>query len=399
MSSENKNHHQVLIVGGGTGGITVAARLLLVDPAMDVAIIDPAKEHYYQPLWTLVGGGVFAKEESMRKEEECIPPGAKWIQDSVTEFLPDENAVRLKNGEKITYDYLVVAMGIQMDWNKIEGLEGNVGKDGICSNYLYETVESTWENLRNFKGGNAIFTQPSTPIKCAGAPQKALYLSDEALRKFGVRNKTNLIFRSGLGAIFGVPKYRRSLEKILKRKEVDAQFQEDLIAVKPKEKKAIFKNSATGKTTELNYDMLHVVPPMSAPDVIKKSKLADSAGWVDVDKFQLVHNKYKNVFSLGDCSSLPTSRTGAAIRKQAPVLVENLISTMHKKPMKAVYDGYASCPLITGYGKCILAEFGYDGKIMESFPFDQSQERFSMYMLKAYALPKIYWHGMLKGNL
>ncbi len=398
MGNES-NHHSILIAGGGTGGVSVAARLIQIDPSLDVAILEPSDKHYYQPLWTLVGAGIFPKEESEREESECIPPEVKWIRDTVTEFLPDENAVLTKSGNRFTYDYLIIALGIQMDWNKIEGLEGNVGKNGICSNYLYETVESTWDNLKNFPGGTALFTQPSTPIKCAGAPQKALYLADEALRRSGTRSKTKLLFRSGLGAIFGIPKYRRALEEILKKKEIDTAFQEDLIAVKAKEKKAIFKNSATGKTTEIEYDLLHVVPPMSAPDVIKKSKLADSAGWVDVDKFQLFHNKYKNVFSLGDCSSLPTSRTGAAIRKQAPVLVENLIATMQKKPMKASYDGYASCPLVTGYGKVILAEFGYDGKIMESFPFDQSKERFSMYMLKAYMLPKIYWHGMLKGNL
>ncbi len=396
-----KSDYKIVIVGGGTAGITVASRLKNHDSSLDIAIIEPSKKHYYQPLWTLVGGGVFKKEETERDEADYIPEGVDWIQESVDKFLPEENKLVTKNGKEFKYDYLIVATGLELNWEKIKGLKENIGKNGVCSNYAYETVDSTWQLVENFKGGNAIFTQPSTPIKCGGAPQKALYLTEDYFRtKSKVRDKTNMIFFSGLGSIFGVAKYRKSLEAIIKRKEIDARFRYDLIEVIGDKKEAIFVNLDSKEEVKINYDMLHVVPPMSTHSFIRNSDISDASGFVNVDKFTMQHLKYKNIFSLGDCSSLPTSRTGAAIRKQAPILVENLISVMENKVQPfAEYDGYASCPLVTGYGSLVLAEFDYQGQPAESFPFDQSKERFSMYMLKAYGLPQLYWNGMLKGRM
>ena len=392
-------HHSVLVVGGGTGGLSVAARLRNLENPPDVGILEPSEKHYYQPLWTLVGGGVFDKESTVRDEKDYIPDGATWIKDSVQSFDPEHNAVKTKGGETITYDQLVVALGIQLDWQKIKGLEGNLGKDGICSNYLYETVDSTWSTLKSFKGGNAVFTFPSTPMKCAGAPQKIMYLADDWMRKTGVRDKSKVIFASAGAAIFGVKKYASALAEVVKRKGIETQFRHDLVEVRAKSREAVFKHLDGGPELVLKYDMLHVVPPQSAPDVIKQSPLALEGNWVSVHKHTLQHTKFQNVFSLGDCSSLPTSRTGAAIRKQAPVLVENLMAFRAGKPLAASYDGYASCPLVTGYGKLILAEFDYDGNPCESFPFDQSRERYSMYAMKAYALPEAYWNGMLRGRM
>jgi sulfide:quinone oxidoreductase len=393
------SHHSVLIVGGGSGGISVAARLRLAQPTLDIAILEPSDRHYYQPIWTLVGAGVFQKESSLRAEADYIPEGVTWIRDAVAEFDPKGNAVKTRGGERITYDQLVVAAGIQLDWSKIKGLDGNLGKDGICSNYTYDLVDSTWKTLRGFKGGNAIFTFPSTPIKCAGAPQKIMYLADDHLRKLGVRDTSKVIFASAGASIFGVKKYARALTKVIERKQIEIHFRHDLVEVRAATKEAVFKNLDGGPELVLKYELLHVVPPQSAPDFIKKSELADKAGWVEVDKYSLQHTRFPNVFSLGDCSSLPCSRTGAAIRKQAPVLVENLLSLRAGEAMRGRYDGYASCPLVTGYGKLILAEFDYDGNPAESFPFDQSQERYSMYALKAYGLPEMYWNGMLRGRM
>jgi sulfide:quinone oxidoreductase len=390
-------HHSVLVIGGGTAGLSVAARLRNAGVA-SVAIVEPSDKHYYQPLWTLVGAGVFPREVTERPEADYIPAGATWIKDAAVAFSPETNTVELASGAKVTYDQLVVAPGIQLDWNKIDGLAGNVGKNGIVSNYGYDTVNSTWEALRSFKGGNAIFTMPPVPIKCAGAPQKILYLADDALRRQGVREKSNLIYMAAGAGIFGVAKYAAALRPIVTRKGIDARYRQNLVAVRPTAKEAVFRHLDTGEETVLKYEMLHVVPPQSSPDFIKKSPLADAGGWVAVDKYSLQHVKYPNVFSLGDASSLPTSRTGAAIRKQAPVLVENLLAFRAGDALKARYDGYASCPLVTGYGKLILAEFDYDGNPAESFPFDQAQERFSMYVLKAYGLPEMYWNGMLRGR-
>ncbi|MCB9914474.1 MAG: NAD(P)/FAD-dependent oxidoreductase [Planctomycetes bacterium] len=392
-------HHSIVIVGGGTAGISVAARLLLADPALDVAIVEPSTKHYYQPLWTLVGGGVFSREITERDEADYIPAGATWIRARVAGFDPDAKRVELEGGEHLTYDQLVVAAGIQLDWHKIAGLEGHLGKDGICSNYTYETVESTWATLQAMKSGNAVFTFPSTPIKCAGAPQKIMYLADDHLRRSGVRDKCEVIYASASPGIFGVEHYAKPLRKVVERKGIQTHFKKDLVEVRPAKKEAVFRDLDGGAELVLSYELLHVVPPQSAPDFVKRSPLADAAGWVEVDQYTMQHVRHPDVFSCGDCSSLPASRTGAAIRKQAPILADNLLAHRGGQPITGHYDGYASCPLVTGYGKLILAEFGYGGKVMETFPFDQRQERYSMYALKAYGLPELYWNGMLRGRL
>ena len=391
-------HHKVVIVGGGAAGITVAAQLRRGQPDLDVAIIEPSEKHYYQPLWTLVGAGVFPKETTMRDESSLIPAGVTWIKDAVTTFDPDNNTLMTQSGDEISYDYLVVAPGIQIDWDGIPGLAESVGKpgSGVVSNYSYDTVESTWEAIRNFKGGTAIFTQPATPIKCGGAPQKILYLADDAFRKQGVRNKTRMIFASASGAIFSVPKYAQALDKVIDRKGIETMYLHNLVELKPESKEAVFAHMNTGERVTLKYDMIHVTPPQSAPDFVKHSPLANADGWVDVDQYTMRHNRYPNVYALGDASSVPTSKTGAAIRKQAPTAAYNLLADLTGSGEEHQYNGYTSCPLVTGYGSLILAEFDWDGPA-ESFPFDQSEERYSMYLLKKYGLPAMYWNAMLKG--
>ena len=393
-------HHQVVIVGGGSAGITVAARLTKGwFNKLDVAVIEPSDKHYYQPLWTLVGAGVFDKKVTERSEASVMPKRAKWIRDAVSEFHPDENTIVTRSGQKITYDWLVVTAGIQINWDNIKGLKESIGKDGVCSNYAYQYVDSTWESLRNFQGGIAIFTQPSGAIKCGGAPQKIMYLAEDYLRNAGVRDKTNVIFASPGKQIFSIEKYRLALEKVVARKGIETRFRHDLIEIRPATKEAVFKQLDTAEEVVLHYDMLHVTPPMSSPAFIAGSPLADEQGWVEVHKETLQHVRYPNVFALGDCSSLPTSKTGAAIRKQAPVAVQNLQAAMAGKPLTTTYDGYTSCPVVTGYGRLILAEFDYNQQPAETFPFDQSKERWSMWLLKKYLLPVLYWKGMLKGRV
>ncbi len=303
------------------------------------------------------------------------------------------------SNETESYDYLIVCPGIQIDWNKVEGLEETIGKNGVCSNYSYKTVESTWEFLQKTKEGRAIFTFPNTPIKCGGAPQKIMYLAEEYFREKGLRNKIEVEFASAGEKIFGVEKYRNSLEKIIKDRDIKTHFQINLEKIDGENKIAYFRDLKTNDLIEKSFSMIHVTPPMSAPDFIKNSPLRNAEGWVDIDPNSLRHKKYSNIFSLGDASSAPTAKTGAAIRKQAPVLIQNLLSHIDGKELLAKYNGYSSCPLVTGKGKLILAEFDYDGKPAETFPFDQSKERKSMYWLKKYLLPPIYWYGMLKGRI
>ena len=396
--SSFKDHYQILILGGGTAGITVAAQLRRQLKNYDVAIVEPSTKHYYQPLWTLVGAGVFPKELSERAESAFIPQGADWIREHVAEFHPDENSIVTREGRRIGYDFLVVGLGIQIDWDKIPGLREGIGRQQICSNYSYQQVDYTWECVRGFQGGTALFTMPNTAVKCGGAPQKIMYLADDAFRRSGVREKSQVIFASAQASLFAVERYRKTLEKVAQRKEIDLRLKHNLVELRPEQKEAIFEHLDTNERITMTFDMIHVTPPMSAPDVIKASPLANAAGWLDVDKYTLQHPKFANVFPIGDCSGLPTSKTGAAIRKQAPVLVQNLISAIRGEPLTARYDGYTSCPIVTGYGKLVLAEFDYEGKPQETFPFDQSKERLSMYLLKAYALPRLYWNGMLRGR-
>ncbi|MEZ6197052.1 MAG: FAD/NAD(P)-binding oxidoreductase [Planctomycetota bacterium] len=393
-----KEQVQVLIVGGGSAGISVAARLAKAGRGLDVAVLDPAAKHYYQPLWTLVGGGDARKEDTERDEKDLIPAGVRWIQEGAVEIDGANREVTTDAGRTIGFEWLVVAAGIQVDWKGIPGLAENLGREGICSNYSYDSVDYTWECIRSFKSGNAVFTHPATPIKCGGAPQKIMYLAAETFEKNGVAKDANIIFGIASPAIFAVEKYAKTLLEVVERHHIDVRYKHDLRELRPASREAVFRDLGADREVVVNYDMIHVTPPMSAPDFLKRSDLGNAGGWVDVDKHTLRHVANERVFALGDCSSLPTSKTGAAIRKQAPVCAENLLAAIEGRPLTGRYDGYTSCPLVTGYGKLVLAEFDYDLKPQETFPFDQSKERKTMYLLKKHLLPKLYWGGMLKGR-
>jgi sulfide:quinone oxidoreductase len=395
-----KTHHQIVIVGGGNAGISIASQLLRKDSSLDIAIIDGAKKHYYQPAWTLVGGGEFNIQDTERDEASVIPTGATWIQQMVSGFKPEENKVILADGADLGYDYLIAAPGIQLNWNEVKGLKENLGKNGVCSNYSFETAPYTWECIQNTKGGKSIFTNPNTPIKCGGAPQKIMYLAADYFKKNKVDSQIE--FWSGGTRVFGVEKYENTLKEVIANYGIKTQFFVKLAEIDGPAKKAKFVGigeANKGQEYWVEFDMIHVTPPQSAPDFIKSSPLANANGWIDVEKHTLQHTKYKNIFACGDAANLPVSRTGAAIRKQAPVVVSNLLAIMNGKSMTASYSGYSSCPIITGYDKLVLAEFDYDNKPMETFPFDQSKERWSMYQMKKYLLPYLYWNQILPGKM
>lgn len=395
-----KTHHQIVIVGGGNAGISIASQLLRKDSSLDIAIIDGAKKHYYQPAWTLVGGGEFNIQDTERDEASVIPTGATWIQQMVSGFKPEENKVILADGADLGYDYLIAAPGIQLNWNEVKGLKENLGKNGVCSNYSFETAPYTWECIQNTKGGKSIFTNPNTPIKCGGAPQKIMYLAADYFKKNKVDSQIE--FWSGGTRVFGVEKYENTLKEVIANYGIKTQFFVKLAEIDGPAKKAKFVGIGEANKDQeywVEFDMIHVTPPQSAPDFIKSSPLANANGWIDVEKHTLQHTKYKNIFACGDAANLPVSRTGAAIRKQAPVVVNNLLAIMNGKSMTASYSGYSSCPIITGYDKLVLAEFDYDNKPMETFPFEQSKERWSMYQMKKYLLPYLYWNQILPGKM
>ncbi len=397
------HHHQVLIVGGGAAGITVAAELRRHDheDSIDIAIIEPSQVHYYQPAFTLVGAGAYSLKATRKDEAKLIPSGVTWIKEAAAGFDPDHNTVTLSSGEKVTYDYLVVCPGLKINWDGVKGLKDAVGKDGVCSNYSPDTVEYTFECLEKLKrGDSAIFTQPPMPIKCPGAPQKAAYLAADYLKKSGIRQFVDVKFLTQTPAIFGVPFYAKELVKIAAGHNIDVRYNHNLVEIDAANKKATFDivgGQQQGQKLVLDYTMLHVTPPQAVPDVLKGSPISNAAGFVDVHANSLQHVKYKNVFGLGDAASTANSKTAAAVRKQAPVVVRNINHLIRNKPIEESYDGYASCPLTTAYGKVLMAEFIYGGKPTPTLPLDPAKERWINWTIKTTGLPILYWDYMLKG--
>lgn len=404
--------HEIVIIGGGTGGIMTAAQLLRKDKSLDVAIIEPSDVHYYQAAWSLVGAGTYENKETVRPMADCIPPRAKWIKDSVNGFEPENNRLTTTEGLTITYKFLVVAPGIKINWDAVKGLPETLSKNGVCSNYEYHLAPYTWKTITSTRKGNVLFSQPNTPIKCGGAPQKIMYLADEAFRRNGVRQDVDIHFFSPGTVVFGVEAFAKTLRKVIKEKGIHFHLGHNLTEIRGEEGIAVFDvTGEDGNITkkEVPFSMFHVVPPMSAPDFIRESTLAipdgPLKGWVDVDLHTLQHKRYANIFSLGDVAGLPTAKTGSAVRKQAPVIVENILKLREAAlldteadTLNNSYNGYSSCPLVTGYGKMVLAEFDYQNQPDPTFPFDQSEERYDMYVLKKFGLPWMYWNLMLKGK-
>ncbi|CUH60050.1 bifunctional protein tyrosine phosphatase family protein/NAD(P)/FAD-dependent oxidoreductase [Thalassobacter stenotrophicus] len=397
-------HFEVVIVGAGAAGISVAASLKARDRDLSVAVIDPADVHYYQPGWTMVGGGIFTPEQTAKTMGSLIPKGVHWIKSAVAAFEPQANAVILDGCRVVKYDRLVVCPGLKLDWAGVEGLEETLGRNGVTSNYRYDLAPYTWELVRQMTSGRAIFTQPAMPIKCAGAPQKAMYLSGDAWHRRGVLDGIDIQFMNAGGVLFGVKDYVPALEKYVEKYDATLNFFHTLRAVDGAAKTATFdvakpNEDATSVTVE--FDMIHVCPPQTAPDFIRVSPLADAAGWVDVDQATLRHKEFENIWSLGDVMNAPNAKTAAAARKQAPTVADNIMADINGYSATAQYDGYGSCPLTVERGKIVLAEFGYGGVLKPSFPsflLDGTKPSRAAWFLKETMLPPIYWKAMLRGK-
>jgi sulfide:quinone oxidoreductase len=400
---QTTSRHRVVIVGGGDAGISVAARLLKAGER-DVAVIEPSDVHYYQPLWTLVGGGCAPVEKSVRPELSVMPKAATWIKDRAVDIDPEAQTVGLGSGGSVGYDFLVVCPGLALDWDRLPGAAETLGRGGVSSNYQVDLAPKTWEMIKGMRRGTAVFSMPSGPIKCAGAPQKIAYLAADWWRKQGVLDDIHIVLVLPTPGMFGVAEFSKVLEGVAARYKIDVRLQHEVVEVNPDAKEVVVANrsgSGDDKFT-LGYDFAHLVPPQSAPGWIKSSPLADPAnpgGYVQIDKVTMRHERFPNVFSLGDAGSSPNSKTGAAIRKQAPVVVENLKAVMTGKDLSAAYDGYASCPLTTARNRMLLAEFDYTMKPHPSIPLiDTKKERYDMWLLKRYGLPFLYWNFILKGT-
>lgn len=397
--------HDVVIVGGGAAGIAVASSLKARKPDLDIAIIDPADVHYYQPGWTFVGAGIFDARTTARTMGSLIPDGVQWIKAAVAAFEPEKNAIILEGCRVIRYNSLVIAAGLKLNWAGIEGLAETLGRNGVTSNYRYDLAPYTWQLVRDFRRGRALFTQPPMPIKCAGAPQKALYLSADHWYRSGKLKDIEIDFYNAGAVLFGVKDYVPALMEYIERYDANLKFHHNLTRIDGPTKTAWFAraNADGSKTTiETEFDMIHVVPPQIAPDFVRVSPLADSAGWIDVDQATLRHKTRPNVYALGDICNAPNAKTAAAARKQAPIVAHNLLKDAGKTTANdAIYDGYGSCPLTVERGKIVLAEFGYNGKLLPSFPawlIDGTKPNRLAWYLKERMLPPIYWKAMLRGK-
>jgi sulfide:quinone oxidoreductase len=396
--------HTVVIVGAGAAGIATAASLLARDSGLDIALIDPAENHYYQPGWTLVGAGVFTAEQTVRQMARLIPKGVHWIKAAVAAFEPEQKTVILEGCRVVRYEVLIVCPGLKLDWEAIPGLSETLGKNGVTSNYRFDLAPYTWQQVQQLHRGRALFTQPPMPIKCAGAPQKALYLSCDHWRREGRQGEVKTEFYNAGAVLFGVADYVPALMEYIRRYEVQLNFGHTLTAVDGVRRVATFSKAlpdGSRETLQRSFDFLHVVPPQRAPDFLKVSPLADAAGWTDLDPGTLQHKKYANVFGLGDAGNTSNAKTAAAARKQAPVVAHNVLAALHGKPLTARYDGYGSCPLTVERGKVVLAEFLYGGKLAPSFPswlLDGRKPTRLAWLMKERILPPLYWQGMLKGR-
>jgi sulfide:quinone oxidoreductase len=396
-----EQHHTILIVGGGAAGVSVANNMHRKDSSINIALIEPSEKHYYQPGFTITGGGAYTLKKSTRNQADIIHPSINWIKDYAESFQPDKNKVTLRSDDVISYDFLVVCPGLQLDFSKIDGLVETLGKNGVCTNYSADFVEYTWETLQKVESGNIFFTQPPMPIKCAGAPQKIMYLAADRFRKKGISDKTNVEFFNAGPGMFGVPFFAKALDKVVAGYGITTNFGHNLIAIDGEAKTATFETTdAEGNKTNVTkeFEMIHVTPPQSAPDFIKQSPLANEGGWVDVNQFTLQHTKYSNIFGLGDVTSTPNAKTAAAVRKQVPVVVDNILKLKDSKELVEGYDGYGSCPLTTSLSTCMVAEFSYGGKVTPSFPFldPRTNSRF-WWFGKTFGFPWLYWHIMIKG--
>ncbi len=396
---ETMSHHEVLIVGGGSAGISVAARLRHAG-VDDVALVDPAEQHYYQPLWTLVGGGCAPVDRSARSEASVMPGGVAWIKSAAESVDPDAQTVSLQGGATVGYDYLVMCPGIQLDWGKIPGMAEAMESNSVSSNYTYETAPKTWDLIQNTRSGTAVFTMPSGPIKCAGAPQKIAYLAADYWRQQGVLDNIRVVLSLPTPGMFGVKAFSDELEKVVADYGIEVHKSSEVVEIDPEGKQAVIAEGDT--KTSVDYDMMHVVPPQSAPDWVKATSLADpdnAAGYIQIDKHTMQHTRYPNVFALGDAGSSPNSKTGAAVRSQAPVVVKNLRAVMNGSSPSAQYDGYAACPITTSRSRMLLAEFDYSMEPRPTFPVvDTIKPRRDMWYFKRYGLPAMYWNLMLKGR-
>jgi sulfide:quinone oxidoreductase len=406
-----KTSARIVIAGSGLGGIAVANRLSKMLDGARITIVDRKEEHNYQPGYTLVATGVWPVDKVRDRNADFQPAGVEWVKDMVAGFDPAANTVATAGGQRIPYDFLVVATGVHLDYAQIEGMDvGAIGTDkapGLTSVYPSpQAAQATWAAMQAFtaKGGNAVMTLPATPLKCAGAPLKMSFMLRDRLFKAGTLGTSKISFQSALGNVFGVKVVNDNVLDRWKALGIDVEFSRKLTAIDIGARRATFV-SPEGEKQEMPYDFIHVVPPMRAPDAVKNSDLAwkegpfAAGGWLEVDKATLQHRRYPNVFGIGDINGTPRGKTAATVKKSAPLVAHNLVEVIAGRKADENFDGYTSCPLITREGSAMLIEFDYEGRLTPSLPMiEPLNDSFFAWLMKVRMLKPAYM-AVLKGRV
>jgi sulfide:quinone oxidoreductase len=396
---------RIVIAGGGAAGLTVASRLAHRLNGAEIVMVEPRAEHNYQPGFTLVGAGLKSAAYVKLATKDFVPSGVRWVQESVAEFDPVGNKVVTDKNTTLPYDFLVVATGLALDYEAIEGMSRDlIGRDGIASVYAgADPAAASWAALARFceTGGTGLFGRPATEMKCAGAPLKQTFLADDHLRRKNMRGKAEIIYNAHNPTLFSVPKVDARVRELFARQDFKTNFSHVLTRIDPARRMATY--ATPGGPVELKWDFINVIPPMRAPAAIRKSPLPWQSGafaadgWIEVDKATLRHVRFANVFGVGDINGVPKGKTAASVKWQAPVAVDHLVGTISGKPGTETYNGYTSCPLITRIGQAMLVEFDYDNNLTPSFPFiDPLQEHWLAWVIKEKAL-KANYTAMLQG--
>lgn len=406
MAQTSQARARIVIAGAGAAGLSLAARLRRQMPNATITLIDAKKEHHFQPGFTLVAAGLWRPENVTERNADYVPRGVEWIEEAVAEFDPQAKAVVTAGGRRVAYDFLFVATGLMLDYRAIAGMDPSlIGRNGIASIYAGPAqAAASAAAIDRFieTGGLGLFGRPAGEMKCAGAPLKVTFITDDKARRKGRRDAVRLIYNAHNPAVFAVPPVHDKVKALFAERDVAVNYSHVLKAMDPGAKRATYA-TPTGDVT-LDYDFIHVVPPMRAPDAVRNSPLPwqtgplAADGWVEAERATLRHPRYPEVFAVGDIAGVPRGKTAASVKWQVPVVVDNLVAETAGRTPRATFNGYTSCPMVTAIGKAMLIEFDYDGTLIPSFPFIAPlEELWVSWLIEEKGLKGAY-RAMLRGR-